>query len=214
MAGTIASLLADFSTPAARESSGIGLLRSVKVVPDRDPEPPKPVVDRQAELIKSIEARVRDEERETARRELKDALASENARHEEEMNVQRTIWVEQQAMQMSAQISTAIERIEADLSERIANILRPFVSDAFRQQTLTEFREVLATLLSGRDAGLIKISGPEDLLLAMKPHLGQRESSIEFLSGEHVEVSVIAQDTHVQTQLGSWSVRLAQALEG
>ncbi|QRM30136.1 hypothetical protein [Microvirga sp. VF16] len=129
------------------------------------------------------------------------------------MNDQRTIWVEQQALQMSAQISAAVERIEENLSERVANILRPFVSEAFRQQTLAEFKDVLAALLSGRDARLLRISGPEDLLSTMKSHLGHYESLIEFLPSEHVEVSAVAQDTLVQTQLHSWSVRLAQALE-
>jgi hypothetical protein len=214
MAGTIASLLADFSSPIARESSGIGLLRAAKVTPETDPEPQQPVVDRHAEFIKSVEARVRAEEREIARKEFEDAIAAEKVRHLEDMNDQRTIWVEQQALQMSAQIATAVERIEANLSERIANILRPFVSEAFRQQTLAEFKDVLTTLLSGRDASFLKISGPDDLLSAMKSHLGHYESSIEFFSSEHVEIRVATQDTLVQTQLNSWSVRLAQALEG
>lgn len=213
MAGTIVSLLADFSSPVGRESSGIGLLRAVKVTPDADPEPQQPVVDRQAELIKSVETRIRAEEREIARKELDDAIAAEKARHLDDMNDQRAIWLEQQALQMSAQISAAVERIETNLSERIANILRPFVSEAFRQQTLAELKDVLATLLSGRGAGLLRISGPEELLSVMKFHLGHYEGSIEFSPGEHVEVGVAAQDTLVQTQLNSWAARLAQALE-
>jgi hypothetical protein len=48
----------------------------------------------------------------------------------------------------------------------------------------------------------------------MKSHLGHYENSIEFFSSEHVEIRVATQDTLVQTQLNSWSVRLAQALEG
>jgi hypothetical protein len=213
MAGTLVSLLADFSSPVPGEASGIGLLRAVKVAPETAPEPQQPGVDRQAELIRLVEARVRTEEREAARKELEDAIAAEKARHLEELNDQRVIWVEQQALQLSAQISTAVEGIEANLSERVANILRPFVSEAFRQQTLAEFKDVLATLLSSRGASPLRISGPADLLSAMKSNLGQYESAIEFLPGEHVEVSVVAQDTIAQTQLNSWSVRLAQALE-
>jgi hypothetical protein len=213
MTGTLVSLLADFSSPVPGEASGIGLLRTVKVAPETAPEPQQPVVDRQAELIRSVEARVRTEEREAARKGLEDAIAAEKARHLEELNDQRAIWVEQQALQLSAQISTAVERLEANLSERVANILRPFVSEAFRQQSLAEFKDVISTLLSSRGASPLRISGPADLLSAMKSHLGQYESAIEFLPGEHVEVSVVAQDTIAQTQLNSWFVRLAQALE-
>jgi hypothetical protein len=213
MAGTLASLLTDFSSPIAGEASGIGLLRTVKVPPDTVLEPQQPVIDRQAELIRSAEERVRVAERETARKELEDAIAAEKARHIEDMNSQRTIWVEQQALQMSAQILSAVERIEENLSERIANILRPFVSEAFRQQTLIELKDVLASLLSDRDAGLLTISGPGDLLSAIKNNLGRYESSIEFSPSEHVEITVVTQDTLIRTQLNSWSVRLAQALE-
>jgi predicted nucleic acid-binding protein len=214
MAGTLVSLLPDFSNPVAGEASGNGLLRAVKVVPETNPVPQQPVVDRQAELIRLAEARVRAEEREAARKELEDAIAAEKVRYLEDLNDQRTIWVEQQALQLSVQISAAVDRLEANISERVANTIRPFVSEAFRQQSLAEFKDVLETLLSGRDAGLLKISGPEDLLSVMKSHLERYGSSIEFLPSELVEMSVIAQDTLVQTQLNSWSVRLAQALEG
>ncbi|MGO4526288.1 hypothetical protein AB4097_15645 [Microvirga sp. 2MCAF35] len=214
MAATLASLLADFSNPAAGTPSGIGLLRSVKAAPEPSPEPPQPpVIDRHAEIAISVETRVRAEEREIARKELEDAIAAEKARHVEHMNEQRTIWAEEQALQLSAQISTAVDRLGSDLSENVANILRPFVAEAFRQQALAEFKEVLATLLSGSDACLLKVSGPEDLLVALQASLGPASDLIEFTPGDHVEVSVTAQDTHAQTQLNAWSARLFQALE-
>ncbi|WP_114943974.1 hypothetical protein [Microvirga calopogonii] len=215
MAGTLASLLADFSSPAAGASSGISLLRTVKIAPEPSPEPsPSPVVDRHAEIVASIEARVRAEEREAARRGIEDAIAAEKARHMDDLSEQRTIWVEEQAQQLSAQLAAAVDCLEANLSEKVANILRPFVAEAFRQQTLTEFKEVLATLLSGNEARLLKVSGPEDLLMALQDRLGSSRSLIEFSPGEHVEVSVTAQDTLAQTQLNAWTARLSQALEG
>ncbi|MBA1154726.1 hypothetical protein [Microvirga mediterraneensis] len=215
MAGTLASLLTDFSSPAAGAPSGISLLRSVKIASEPSPEPPQPpIVDRQAEIAASIEARVRAEEREIARKELEDVLAAEKIRHLEDMNEQRAIWVEQQAQQLSDQISTAVGRIEGDLSEKVANILRPFLAEAYRQQALAEFKEVLTTLLSGNDARLLNVSGPEDLLVSLQASLGNSGRLIEVTPSEHVEVSATAQDTLAQTQLSAWSARLFQALEG
>jgi hypothetical protein len=213
MAGTIASLLADFSSPAAGAPSGISVLRSVKIAPEPSPVPSPPAIDRQEEIVRSAEARVRAEERANARKELDDAIAAEKVRHAEDLSEQRTIWIEQESLQLSAQISAALDRIEADLAERVANILRPFVTEAFRRQTLGEFKDVIGALLSGRDASLLKVSGPDDLLSALQMHLGRYGDLVKFLPGEHVEVSVAAQDTLVQTQLNSWSVRLSQALE-
>ncbi len=213
MAGTIANLLADFSPPAGKEGSGIGILRPVKTVEDRAPESQQPVVDRQAELLKAVEAKVRSEEREAALRRLEEAVASEKVRYEEELSAQREIWVEQQAMQLSVQIVEAMTRVETILSERVANIMRPFVSEAFLQQSIEEFKETLATLLYRGEARLMKITGPEDVITTLREKLGTHEGTIEFSPGDHVEVHLTTQDTIVQTQLGSWATRLEQALK-
>ncbi|MBF9195893.1 hypothetical protein [Microvirga terrestris] len=212
MAGAIASLLEDFSPTRRGESLGGGILRAVKAKAEPD-LPPPPVVDRQAELIKAAEAKVRAEERDAARQQLDEAIAAEKARYEEELASQRVIWVEQQANQLSMLIVEGIGRIEALVSERVANILKPFVSEAFRQQSAVEFKESLATLLLGEETGPMRIVGPEDLLRALKENLGPHADAIEFLPGDHVEVSVTARDTTVQTQLQAWSDRLEQVLK-
>ena len=212
MAGAIASLLEDFSPAPRSEPVGIGVLRAVKAAAEPEPVPP-PAVDRQAELIKAVEAKVRAEERDAARRQLDEAVAAEKVRYEEELASQREIWVEQQASQLSTLIVEGIGRIEDMLSERVANIMKPFVSEAFRQQSIVEFKEALATLLLSEETGTMKIAGPEDLLLALKENLGPHGGAIEFLPGDHVEVSVTTRDTTVQTQLQAWSDRLEQVLK-
>ncbi|MBM1169536.1 hypothetical protein [Microvirga arabica] len=213
MAGAIASLLEDFSPAPRSEPLGIGVLRAVKAAAEPDLAPPPPAVDRQAELLKAVEAKVRAEEREAARRQLEEAIEAEKARYEEELASQRVIWVEQQAGQLSTLIVEGIGRMEAMLSDRVANIMKPFVAESFRQQSIVEFKEALATLLLGEETGPMRIAGPEDLLLVLKETLGPHGGAIEFLPGDHVEVSVIARDTTVQTQLQAWSDRLEQVLK-
>lgn len=217
MAGAIASLLEDFSPSSGSQTLGIGILRNVKNAAQSDATPATvpspPLVDRQAELIKAVEARVRAEEREAAQRQLEEAIAAEKARYEDELKAQRVIWVEQHADQLSIQLVESIARIEAILSERVANILKPFVSEAFRQQSITEFKEVLATLLLGSEPCLMRIVGPEDILYALRANLGAHGGSVEFFPGDHVEVSVTARDTTVRTRLELWAGRLEQALK-
>jgi hypothetical protein len=213
MPGAIASLLEDFSPAPRSEAAGLGILRSVKVAAEPDLTPPPPAVDRQAELVKALEAKVRTEEREIARQQLEEAVAAEKARSEEELAAQRVIWVEQQAGQLSTLIVEGLGRIETMLSERVANVLKPFVSEAFRQQSIVEFKGVLATLLLGEETGPIKITGPEDLLLILKENLGPHSAVIDFVPGDYVEVSVTTRDTTVQTQLRAWSDRLDRVLK-
>lgn len=213
MAASIASLLADFSPLPGGENAGIAILKPVRTASEPPVEPPVPVVDRHADLIHAAEARVREEEREAARKTLENAIAAEKARHEDELAMQRTLWVEQQGQQLSMQIVEALGRIELIVSERVAAILKPFVTEAFRQQSIAEFKESLATLLFDGETKLMRIAGPEDVLAAIGHDLGSRASVLEFMPGDHVEVSVVAQETTIQTQLSAWSVRLEQALK-
>ncbi len=217
MAGAIASLLEDFSPTVGGETLGLGILRAVKNTAQPDPisapAPSQPPVDRQAELIKSVETRVRAEEREAAQIRLEESIAAERARYEDELKAQRVIWVEQHAEQLSIQLVESIGRMETMISERVSNILKPFVSEAFRQQSMIEFKEVLATLLLGDEPGPIRIVGPEDLIQTLRANLGSHGGAVEFLPGDHVEVSVTARDTSVQTQLGPWACRLEKALK-
>ncbi len=116
------------------------------------------------------------------------AVAAERARFEQEMEAEREAWIGPAGAQITDQHLEGLGRIEAFLSERVASILRPFVSDAMRQKTLEELEGTLATILSGGEAKLLKITGPEDLLLSMKDRMGSHGDAIEFCSGEHVEV--------------------------
>ena len=74
MPGAIADLLSDFSSPMPAEGTGMGIFRRVRqpIVPETSPA--ENAVDEQAELIRSIEDRVRAEERERARQQLDQAL--------------------------------------------------------------------------------------------------------------------------------------------
>jgi hypothetical protein len=72
---------------------------------------------------------------------------------------------------------------------------------------------ILAALLSEGAPSLITVTGPADVLAAMEAGLAHRSGTVEFLPSEDVEVKVVIGDTTVQTQFGSWSSRLREALK-
>jgi hypothetical protein len=134
MAGTFASMIEDFSLPASQEGFGIAILRQVRKVAEAEPERTPSASERQEELIRATEARVRAEERETARRRLEEALDAERERHRADLEVQRGIWVEQEALQLSSQIVEAMRNLEDILSARVAAILGPILPEALQQR--------------------------------------------------------------------------------
>ncbi|MEZ0169645.1 hypothetical protein [Microvirga sp. TS319] len=213
MSGSIASLISDFSSPAATDGMGIGILRRVRQAPESETAPVQPVVDRQAELLKSLELRVRAEEQEAARTQLEQVLKSEQERHREELATQREIWIEQEARQLSMQIVTAIGNLEGALAEKAARILSSVIPEALRHSAISEFTEALRTILSGESGPLVRVTGPADILTAIEACIVPRDGVVEFIPTDAVEVILVAGDTIVQTQFSGWSDRLQSALK-
>ncbi|MCG7392044.1 hypothetical protein MHY87_03900 [Microvirga sp. ACRRW] len=213
MSGSIATLISDFSSPVPSEGFGIGILRRVRQNTEPESAPVQPTVDHQAELIRSVETRARNEEREKARRQLDEVLNAEREKHREELAVQRELWVEQEAQQLSSQMIAALGNLEAILSEKAARILVSVIPEALQQRAVAEFKAHLGTILSGETETLVKVSGPEDLLSAVKAGMAPREGIIEFIPSHDVELTLVAGDTTIQTQFGAWSERLRDLLK-
>ncbi|MXQ11661.1 hypothetical protein [Microvirga makkahensis] len=213
MATPIADLISDFSSPAASEGIGIGVLRRVRQNLESDQVAVQSTADHQAELIRSIEERVRAEEREAARERLENALKAEYDRHCKDLVHQREKWVEQEAQQLSSQISTAMADLESLLSESAARILASVIPEALRQKAIAEFNEAIGTILSGNVSTLLRVTGPKDMLEALKAGVTVGEGVVEFVPGDAAEVTLIAEQTTVQTQLSTWSERLRTFLK-
>jgi len=209
----IASLISDFSSPGPADGFGLAVLRRVKQVQEEEVVHVPSAADRQAELIQSAVAKALAEEQAAAQRRLEAALEEERKRHLEELAAQREIWVQQEALQLSSQIVEAIGNLEALLSEKAARILAAVIPVALKQNAIAEFTEILGTILSGENESLLKVTGPEDILSAIKAGMALREGIIEFVRTDDVEVTLIAGDTMVQTQFSGWAERLQASMK-
>lgn len=212
MAGSISNLIADFSMPSKPEGFGLGLLRRVKQIEDHEAIQSPPSADRQVETMQAAVVEAREQEKAIARRQLEEALDAERERHAEELAVQRELWVEQEALQLSSQIIKAVGNLEAALSDQVARILTSVIPEALRQTAIAEFNQALGTMLSGEVSGLLRVTGPEDILRLMKEGMSLREGMVEFVPADHVEVTLIAGDTTIQTQFSPWAGRLQELL--
>lgn len=213
MPNGIANLISDFSSPTLGDGLGIAILRRVKQVQEAESNRAPSPEERKAELIQSVSEQVRMEEREAARLRLEQALEEERERHREELATSREIWVQQEALQLSAQIVNAVGNLETVLSEKVARILAAVIPEALKQNAIAEFTEILGTILSGESASLLRVTGPEDMLSAIKAGMALREGLVEFVPTDEVEVTMVAGDTMVQTQLGAWADRLQALLK-
>ena len=113
----------------------------------------------------------------------------------------RADWASSQAEILHDQITTGFETLQIQLADRIAAVLRPFLAEAMVTRTLNELREALDRLLADDSAQVIRISGPADLIAALRA--GGSAPGIEWVTDDAVGVAIVADATRIETRLGA-----------
>jgi hypothetical protein len=146
--------------------------------------------------------------REAARRELedertrmRDALAAEVAQ-------ERKKWAEEEAVLLASAHRAAFDDFETRCAQAVANILRPFMSPLAIGRVTEALVENLEALFASRTQALFEISGPPDLLEALREKFVDRDASIAFKPEDTIDVRVRLDDTIIETQLGAWMTAL------
>ena len=212
-------VLTDFSAPKQAEAPISVLLKrpapakTADAMPEAQAKPKPDPAAEQAAAIEKAAAAARAEERDASEKKLAEAIEAENARFRDELAAERLRWAETEAAQLSERFGTAFKSLETLISDQVANVLGPFLADAYRQQMVLDLKEIIRTMLADGPAGMVAVSGPEDLLAALKASLGDEMKSIEFQASETVDVCAIASETAVETLLKPWSDRLNDVLK-
>lgn len=165
-----------------------------------------------AQKLEEAHGRGQEEGRAAAWAELDLKLADERARHEERIASERETWLADEGQRMSGGIGSAFQELEASIADSVARILKPFLAAALREQVLAELAETLTALLAGEHT-LLKVSGPESLLKALRERMGAHLGCVEYAPSGGLDVSVVADHTVVESRLQAWIDRFHQAIE-
>ncbi|MDR7040051.1 hypothetical protein J2X36_004831 [Methylobacterium sp. BE186] len=164
-------------------------------------------------LLREAEARGRALGLADARAEAEARRASDEAAFAARFEAARRRWTETEAEALAAGFSAALRALDSGLTERIARLLVPVLTDALRRRALAELGAALARLLADPHHAAIRVSGPQDLLDALAARLGPLGASVAFAPAALAEVQVSADQTVIETQLGAWTRLLAAAIE-
>lgn len=178
-----------------------------------NPRKATPSLEDNAEKLRVLEERTRQEMKEIADREREAALALQRMQFEERLAFERRMWVQEEAEKLSSQWIRALQEIEGRLAESVAQVIAPFLSEALRKQVLDELKEALAVLLSSPSHKVISISGPQDMLLEIEARLGQNVPSLEYVANSEPDIRVVSNGTVIETQLNAWIGGLLRALK-
>jgi len=187
-------------SPLLRKKEAPALAPSPSLAPPPEPgAAPLPSPKLEQSMLKAFE-----EGREAARREF----AEERARLENSMALdvarERVKWAREEGQRLAEAHRAAIADFETRCAQAVANILRPFLTQAVIARVTESLVQNIEVLLASRRRSLFEISGPQDLLDALKEKFAEQQASIAYSLNDGLDVRVRVDETIIETQLGAW----------
>jgi hypothetical protein len=164
-----------------------------------------------ARQLEKAFARGADEARLAADAEHEQQLAQALARAETQHAAERARWASEQADELAARLISAVETLEARIADAVGRVLAPFVTAELRSKSVEALVDAIGALLSSGSNPALRVSGPADLLSALRERLGAVTVSIEWQPNEQVDVTISADDSVIETGIQGWLDRFAGA---
>jgi len=186
---------------------------------------------RQSPLLRPVEARRKDEPKEpnrldqghlrafeegraAAQKELDDERAKMRDAVAEQIAEARKNWRAEEAERLAEAHRAAFAAFETRCAQAVTNILRPFLIGAVIGKVTESLVQNLEILFAARDRALFEISGPADLLEALREKFAERDAVIVFKPNAGIDVCVRVDDTVIETQLAPWMQALGALSKG
>lgn len=199
-----------FSGTSRRSSNTLSAL-AAKRLDSAAPVPPAPPD------LDAIAAAAREEGRREgealAARAAQAALAAEREAAAAALAETRKSWVEAEAAVLASTLAEQIQASEASLAESLARALRPFLTEALRQEAVREVRALLTALAADERAGTVTVAGPADLTEALARHLDLPPGRLTIVGDGRPDLRIRMNGTLIETRLQAWGERLAALVE-
>ena len=105
---------------------------------------------------------------------------------------------------LSDKIADGLADIELLVTDSVANILKPYVVELQSKQVVASLRNILNKMFSDRSSEIFEIAGPQHLIEPLREGLEHLSIKFECEPANNVDVRIVARQTVIETQLGSW----------
>jgi hypothetical protein len=134
-------------------------------------------------------------------------IEQERLAFEARIAAERERWTQQESVKIAENLKEAICAAESRIAGSVVRVLRPFIIESLRGKMVDLLSESISVLLGGKEP-LIKISGPHDLLAALREKQPAMCRTIEFISSDSIDVQMVAGETMIETQIAAWVARI------
>lgn len=153
-----------------------------------------------------------EEGKAAAEAQMQAQLDEQKAAFEQSVATLRDAWCREQGTRLAEQIDVAVRDMEERITNSAGRILGPFLVSAIREQAVAELRATLQELLATNPEVALEISGPEDLLEAVRTSLSASVATVSFVANEACDVQIKAGASFVETRMADWLKHIEGAL--
>jgi hypothetical protein len=157
-----------------------------------------------AERVEEAYARGIEEGKRAAEAETVVLLEEQKAASDQSLAAAREAWCNEQGPRLAEQIGTAIRDMEERIAESAERVLRPFLAQAVRDEAIGQLRAIVNELTTTNPGITLEISGPEDLLGAMRTSLSASIANASYVVNEACDVQVKAGASVIETRISAW----------
>jgi hypothetical protein len=152
-----------------------------------------------------------DQGRAAAASEYEAKLEQQQQAFAAQLAAERAQWAAAIGAELAARMEAGLAELQSCIAEATARILKPFLAAELHRQAIAELQAHVAALLATDSAVRLEVTGPPDVLEAMRRHTADR-ANITFSPSNDGDVRVIAGQATLQTQLKSWLTKLDEAV--
>ena len=169
--------------------------------------------DSAAAAVKLDEAFARgvDDGRAAAESEFEAKLEEQKAEFAAQLAAERQEWAAATGEELANRLLAAVQEFEARVAATTARILKPFLADALHSQAVAELQASLNMLLATDTGVSLSISGPADVLEALRQQLEGRTATVTYTPSDDCDVRIVAGPAVLETRLKSWMEKLDEA---
>lgn len=159
-----------------------------------------------AERVEEAYARGIDEGKRSAEAETVVLLEEQKAALDQSLAAAREAWCNEQGPRLAEQIGTAIRDMEDRIADSAERVLRPFLAQAVRDQAVSQLRAIVNELTTTNPGITLEISGPEDLLGAMRTSLSPSVANASYAVNDACDVQIKAGASVIETRIAAWLI--------
>ena len=154
-------------------------------------------------------ARGREEGRAEGRLEASGRHAAELAAAREQAETQQQEFRLNEFAELEGAIQSWIKQIEDNVGGAVTRILAQFLSQQVVKRAVEGLAKAIARIGASNSPGLIKIRGPERVLVLLRQRIVDLPIEVEYVEDDSVETVVETNSTRIVAELRPWAELLA-----